>query len=163
MIYSKSFNYSKSTKLRNFQFKLLHRRVATNTFLEKIGIKENNLCTFCQKDIEALIHLFWTREKTQSFWIALEGWLHTINILSKKKGIDKLDAIGLKSDAESCLLGFCKLTAIYYIYTSRLRGNTPRMPFFLNQIQYYASIEREVLFTKDFQEKWKPLLPAFLI
>ena len=36
IIYSKSFNCTKSTKLRNFQFKLLHRRVATNTLLEKI-------------------------------------------------------------------------------------------------------------------------------
>ena len=116
IIYSKSFNCSNSTKLRNFQFKLLHRRVATNTFLEKIGIKENNLCTFCQKDIETLIHLFWTCEKTHIFWTALEGWLHTVNILSKRKGIDKLDAIGLKSDYESCLLGFCKLAARYYIY-----------------------------------------------
>ena len=71
--YSKSFNCSKSTKLRNFQFKLLHRRVATNTFLEKIGIKENYLCTFCQKDIETLIHLFWTCEKTQIFWTVLKG------------------------------------------------------------------------------------------
>ena len=60
------------------------------------------------------------------------------------------------------LLGFCKLAARYYIYTCRLKGNTPRMPFFLNQIKYYASIERKLLSTKDFQEKWKPLLPAFL-
>ena len=67
IIYSKSFNCSKSTKLRNFQFKLLHRRVATNKFLEKIGINENSLCTLCQKDIEILIRLFWTCEKTQIF------------------------------------------------------------------------------------------------
>ena len=113
IIYSKSFNCSKSTKLRNFQFKLLHRRVATNTFLEKVGIKENNLYTFCQKDIETLIHLFWTCEKTQIFWTALEVWLHTVNVLSKMKGIYKLDAIRLKSNYESCLLGFCKLAARY--------------------------------------------------
>ena len=121
IIYSKSFNCSKSTELRNFQFKLLHRRVATNTFLEKIGIKENHLCTFCQKDIETLIHLFWTCEKTQIFWTALEVWLHTVNVLSKRKGIYKLDAIGLKSNYESYLLGFCKLAARYYIYACRLK------------------------------------------
>ena len=91
----------------------------------------------------------------------------------KKERIDKLDAIGLKSESESCLFGFCKLAAIYtletyiyiyiYIYIFRLKENTPRMPVFLNQIKYYVSIERGVLSTKDFQEKWKPLLPAFLI
>ena len=103
------------------------------------------------------------RKKLKLFWTALECWLHTVNILSKRKGIDKLDAIGLKSGYESCLLGFCKLAARYYIYACRLKGNTPRIPFFLNQIKYYASIEREVLSIKDFQEKWKPLLSALLI
>ena len=34
---------SKETKLREFQFKLLHRRIATNDFLYKIGITVNSL------------------------------------------------------------------------------------------------------------------------
>ena len=37
---------TKSTKLTEFQFKLLHRRIATNDFLLKIGRKENDSCTF---------------------------------------------------------------------------------------------------------------------
>ena len=61
----------------------------------------------------------------------------------------------IKIGFRKLLLGFCKLAARYYIHTCRLKGNTPRMPFFLNQIKCYASIEREVLSTKDFQEKWK--------
>ena len=32
------------TKIRNFQFKFLHRRIATNTFLYKIGISDTPLC-----------------------------------------------------------------------------------------------------------------------
>lgn len=162
-IYCKSFDCSKSTTLRNFQFKLLHRKIATNTFLQKIGIKDTNSCTFCQKDIETLMHLFWTCEKTQTFWTSLEGWLHSVNVLSTKKVIDKLDAIGLNSDIENCLLGFCKLSARYYIYTCRLKGKTPRMTSFLNQLKCYASIEKEILSTKDFHEKWKPLLSVLPI
>ena len=37
-----------STKLRNFQFKLLHRRIATNSFLFKIKFSDTDLCCFCQ-------------------------------------------------------------------------------------------------------------------
>ena len=37
---------TKSTKLIEFQFKLLHRRIPTNDFLLKIGRKENDNCTF---------------------------------------------------------------------------------------------------------------------
>ena len=47
-----------STKLRNFQFKFLHRKIATNSFLYKIKLSETNLCCFCQTAQETLLHLF---------------------------------------------------------------------------------------------------------
>ena len=47
-----------STRIRNFQFKFLHRRVATNTFLFKVGISDTALCYLCKTDKETLIHLF---------------------------------------------------------------------------------------------------------
>ena len=54
---------TKSTKLIEFHFKLVHRRLATNDFLFKIKLKENRNCTFCQNAPETLIHLFWTCQK----------------------------------------------------------------------------------------------------
>ena len=38
---------TKSTKLVEFHFKFLHRRVPTNDFLTKIGFQDNDNCTFC--------------------------------------------------------------------------------------------------------------------
>ena len=46
---------TKSTKLIEFQFKLLHRCIPTNKFLFKIGRKENENCTFCHSASESLI------------------------------------------------------------------------------------------------------------
>ena len=46
-VYRLPFICTKITKLITFQFKLLHRRLATNDFLKKIGIKNNDRCTFC--------------------------------------------------------------------------------------------------------------------
>ena len=63
-IHCESFAYSKSTKLRNFQFKFLHKIIPTNTFLYKIGIKDAGICSFCRKDSEIQLHLFWTCETT---------------------------------------------------------------------------------------------------
>ena len=34
------------SKLKKFQYKLLHRTLPTNTFLVKIGIKNSDLCNF---------------------------------------------------------------------------------------------------------------------
>ena len=57
-----------STKIRNFQFKFLHRRIATNTFLSKIGISDTTLCYLCKTDKETLIHLFWECSVVKTFW-----------------------------------------------------------------------------------------------
>ena len=49
---------TKSSKLLVFNFKFLHRRLSTNTFLKKIGRADNEMCSFCQNEIESLLHLF---------------------------------------------------------------------------------------------------------
>ena len=68
MAYKLPFCSTKSTKLIIFQFKLLHRRLATNDFLNKIGIRENDICTFCRTEKESLFHLFWSCSETSCFW-----------------------------------------------------------------------------------------------
>ena len=47
-----AFLCTSESKLRVFQ--LLHRKVATNCFLFKIGIKSNDQCTFCKESSETL-------------------------------------------------------------------------------------------------------------
>ena len=56
------------SKLRVFQFKLLHRKVATNYFLLKIGIKSNDQYSFCKETSEIILHLFWECPFVKSFW-----------------------------------------------------------------------------------------------
>ena len=67
-VFTCPFKYTKCTKLITFHFKLMHRRIATNTFLNKIGIKASNKCSFCEDEPEHLLHLFWNCPKTSSFW-----------------------------------------------------------------------------------------------
>ena len=67
-VYLLPFKCTKITKLITFQFKLLHRRLATNSFLKKMGIKQSDLCTFCKTEAESLIHLFWSCGVTSIFW-----------------------------------------------------------------------------------------------
>ena len=55
-----------STKLRNFQFKFLHLRIATNSFLFKIRISDTALFYLCKTDEEILIHLYWECSETKA-------------------------------------------------------------------------------------------------
>ena len=64
--YCLPFLCTRETKLRVFQFKFLHRRIATNDFLCKIGIKQVDSCSFCEETTETLVHLFWKCKYTQA-------------------------------------------------------------------------------------------------
>ena len=79
-----AFQCTKSTKLINFSFKFLHRRISTNNFLKKIGLVDSEKCTFCEKETEKLAHLFWTCPKTQVFWTDFKVWLHSCQVITKE-------------------------------------------------------------------------------
>ena len=58
-----------------FQLRILHRILATNTFLFRINIRDNNKCTFCTSEPESLVHLFYDCPHVKIFWLNLFQWL----------------------------------------------------------------------------------------
>ena len=62
---------SKSSKLIDFNFRFLHRRLPTNSYLQKIGVREDGKCTFCRDEKEDLTHLFWKCQKDKNHVSAL--------------------------------------------------------------------------------------------
>ena len=79
--YQTSFQCTKSSKLITFNFKLLHRRLPTNCFLKKVGLRDDDKCSFCDKETENLIHLFWRCEKTKKFGIVFLSGCSLANFL----------------------------------------------------------------------------------
>ena len=53
------FRITNDVQLRWFHYRIIHRILATNTLLYKIGIEDSDLCTFCKCNAETLSHLFW--------------------------------------------------------------------------------------------------------
>ena len=74
---------TKSSKMIEFQFKRLHRRLVTNSFLQKNGLNESGNCSFCGIELETLSYLFWTCNKSHLFWIAVVAWLKECNIVQE--------------------------------------------------------------------------------
>ena len=116
MAYKLPFYSTKASKLIIFQFKLLHRRLATNDFLNKIGIRENDICTFCITEKESLYHLFWSCSETSSFWRDLMKWLAKNQMKLKSEILTPDIIIGLRSDTlHKTKQYFYFLVARYYI------------------------------------------------
>ena len=114
-----TFNCTKSTKLKNFQLKLLHRQIATKSFLHKVGIKNRNNCTFCEVERETLLYLFWRCRVLKRFSKTLKNWLIKYEILPETKSIDKLTALVLKCEYESPLVSLSTPPAKCHIYVKK--------------------------------------------
>ena len=66
--YQLTSKYAKSTRILEFQYKVLHRRIATSDSLTKMGVRDNTNCSFCNWEQKKLLHLFWSCPKVASFW-----------------------------------------------------------------------------------------------
>ena len=108
---------TKSTRLIEFQFRFLHRRITTNEFLHKIGIKDNPKYSFCEREPDKLKHLFWSCPKVASFWNFLMARLTLSQIISENYIISISVVLGLMPDASKnhLQLNFCYLLARYFI------------------------------------------------
>ena len=82
-IYVLPFKTTQSTKLREFQFKVLNRIVHTNHLLHKIGKVIAPLCYFCQSEIETLEHMLFDCRHVNDFWKDIYMLLRNQNIASK--------------------------------------------------------------------------------
>ena len=88
--YQLASKYTKSTRILEFQYKSLHRRIATNDFLTKIGVWYNPNCSFCNGEQKKLFHLFWSCRKVASFWHDLTVRLTLFHITPEHYIIDPL-------------------------------------------------------------------------
>ena len=120
------FLCTRETKLRVFQFKFLHRRIATNDFLCKIGMKQVDSCSFCGETTETLVHLFWNCKHTQAFWKKLLEWMSQKIVNLKDPVFSPFLCLGLIENVSNLLLHHLLLIARHYIYTCKLK-NIPKL------------------------------------
>ena len=64
--FSLPFRLTKNTKLQWFQFRINHKILSTNSFLQKIKLKDTNTCTFCRSKTETIEHILWDCEIVQA-------------------------------------------------------------------------------------------------
>ena len=122
------FNAQRAVNLSLFNFKLLHRRLPTNCFLKKVGLREDDKCSFCNKETENLIHLFWRCEKTKNFWDSLFKWMQSCQLsLSERNYLHINTALGLRPDRSKHKLqiNFCCLLAKHHIWLCRSKEHPP--------------------------------------
>ena len=112
-----------SSRLIEFQLKLLHRRIPTNSFLQKIGLKESGKCSFCGVELETLTHLFWDCDETQCFWSKVVVWLKECKVVQESYILEITTALGLRPDTLNLKLqiNYCLLQARFFVWCCKVK------------------------------------------
>ena len=130
----------RDAKVQYFQFRFIHRLVATNSFLYKIKLKDSPICTFCKVENETLAHLFWSCEIIRSFW-------HELFMRCTRHSFDlSLEFInfGLTNEVKHPV-NFLLLHAKHFIFNCKLNDNLPRVSIFINKFKFLVEVECFIL------------------
>ena len=85
--------------LRYIQFRTLHYRFFTNDILEKIGIKNNSICSMCKTEQDSNYHMLIDCLHTSNLWLDVENWIRTLGmerycLTDKRKILGDLENTG---------------------------------------------------------------------
>ena len=141
-----------NVKLRSFQLRLILYTIPTNRKLYHMGIVKNNLCTFCQTEIESLSHLLYYCKKIQP----LLNYIRT----KVKKDFDCKTFLFNEVEANpKWVINTMTIICKQYIYASKCQNSTPNIETFLKKIQSYTKIEEVIAKEKNkldhHKSKWE--------
>ena len=135
------------TKLRSFQFKIIHNILYTNEKLHKIGYSDTSSCTFCKKNTETLLHLFVDCENIRPLWNQISDELlqpYGIKSLSNKDIL-----LGILVEKQNNVINHIIMEAKYYIYACKLEKCLPNYNRLINRLKITESIEREIAWKSE--------------
>jgi hypothetical protein len=156
-IFEIPFTCTRDTKLQSFQFRLNHRIIQCNKWLNKLRIKDSSKCNYCEEE-DTLIHFFLNCEQVDSFWHSFFVWFKNASETSIDFSIlhEQLILFGYKDHGDFCLvLNFCLLLARYYIYIQRVHGkNNLDICAFLIMLKNKLTIEKLICENEDRPEQF---------
>lgn len=157
-IYKLPFFCTIDSKLQWFQFRINHRILGTNNLLFKMGIRNDNLCSFCGIEPETLCHLFWDCQISNRFWANLKAMI-TVKCPNINIEWSKPDIMLGKRELQIALNTII-LLGKYHIYQNKMKHTLPHMPSFRNQLTLLIKAEKfnaKQTFKLDNYEKiWGP-------
>ena len=119
-----------NSRLREFQFKLIHGIIYTNHHLFRFGFVQNALCAYCKKEEETYRHIFFECQNARFIWNNSNDILNLIPI-NNLKWQDILFGIYLENQGKEKLVNHFLILVKYLIFRGRERGS----PITINEIK----------------------------
>ena len=155
IVHQTPFKVCVDVQLRWFQYRLINRFLATNSFLSKINISESPLCDLCQEYQENIEHIFLQCTKTKVFWQQF------INLVNEKTNLninltDKIIICG--NGYRDKMLNFILILAKRFIYSSKLQKKDLLLKNFIEVLKKTYKIEKNYYEqncdVEKFEKRW---------
>lgn len=122
-----------NTKLREFQFKIIHRTYASDSLVSLFDKSVEKNCSKC-KVKNCLVHLFAECKETKKLWTHFLTWFN--NILGENIDLSTKEIMfGVINKKKQCL-NFCLLHVKWFIHSCRMAAQNP---CFLDFLIYFKS------------------------
>ena len=144
-------------QLRWFQYRIVHRILGTNSFLNKIGLSDSPLCTFCGLLPESIFHLFWNCPVVAQLVDEVKLWLGNLyGVIVEITCPAFILGRTLKADTT---LNLVLIILKYHIYKQKLKNCRPNLIGFKKEVASYYNLE-QYIYTKnlkrdEFVKRWE--------
>lgn len=143
--YSLPCSLSREVRLQSFQYRVLHRTIPCNAFLQQIRVKDSKTYNYCD-EWDDLIHFFYYCPDTVDFWDSIALWLSSSSdIISFPEDLEETDFLfGIKGFGDDIKrINFILLYGRFYIYKQKIFGNGELDTYkFLVELKNLLLVER---------------------
>ena len=144
MLFNDIYRITNDTKLRNFQFKLLHHILPNNKLLQKLGIKNSALYNFCNQAEDSILHYMWGFPVAKRFWTSFNIWISSDLDLEVFELTPKETVLCIFSDESSLqkIVPFLFVVAGNYIHCCNWTDTKPVLNIFKIKVKQKERIEK---------------------
>ena len=135
--FSRILQITNHSKLRSFQFCILHYAIITNRRLFLYKIRDNQLCYYCHIGIEKIAHLFWECPVVRDFYLQLTNLCKEI--------IPFVRLTSLPTAEQIILMKFNQILSVlanYHVYKTRCLKEALSIDRFKAEILTRRKMER---------------------
>ena len=118
------------TKIRDLQYRLLHKRLPANKELHRWKIKSSSKCDFCEQE-DSIVHLLFECVRIRELWKQWEVYIaseYAVNVI-----------VDMNAIVTNYFLG--KPTSIIMIYRCKCQGEKISYNMYVAEVKYVHSIE----------------------
>ena len=144
------FITTQEARLRDLQYKILHRIVAVNETLFRMKLSQTDMCSFCGDEVESIEHLFVDCEFSEQLWDQVNVMLS--NRTGKEINLSKLEKLfGIirENDAINHIIMLVKK----HIYYKKMTNSKPNIVDYIIYMKGIISVEHYIAKLQGKEEK----------